>query len=388
MEQMSFLMQQNIAERGFATARESLAQKEIGRLYGKFEVISYKGYDACKVRCTECGAERRKGVAISKLRNGIYPECNCGKPRYGDPKWIGLRSGHLTVERHEGRYFICKCDCGRERAFLDSYFANNRYRDCGNPECEFIEEQKKRSLGAKIRGEAYEAIAKAIIESGGYKTKLVAKTGDFGVDIIATDNNGIEIAVQCKSNMKDTTGVDAVQQVYAGGRYYGLERFAVISHSGYSKNAILMAKRLGVYLSDGRSFVYPDDIGKYAKDLVPTYNAAKHPKAQKLYEMNGEKKTLANWAFEYGTHEAYVRKGLKKGLSLENALKYKPRTKVHTYEVNGFIGTLSELCDRFGVVKYPCALYRITNGWSPEDAVLTPKMKNGGRPRKLKYSQV
>ena len=99
--------------------RAEIIKEEIGKKYGKFEVIDYKGFDTCKVRCTLCGAIRSKGIKISKLCNGEYPVCDCGKPHYGDPKWIGARVGHLTVTQHAGHYFLCKCDCGRERPCID-----------------------------------------------------------------------------------------------------------------------------------------------------------------------------------------------------------------------------------------------------------------------------
>lgn len=355
-------------ERRDAEIREKTSA-ELHKMYGKFEVVEYKGHESCKVKCVECGAVRTKNCTISNLQNGIYPRCDCGRPKYGDGSWIGKRVGHLTVNGHEGHHFICRCDCGRERIVIDSYFAQKRYRDCGSPECEYIEEAKSRSIAAKMRGNAYEGIAEAVIISGGYKTKHVGKTGDYGVDIIAEDSDGMAIAVQCKSNMSKTVGVEAVQQVYAGGRYYGLEHFAVMSHSGYSVQAVKMAKKLGVYLSDGKTFIYPDNMKKYADGLIPTYNVQKHIKAQKLYEMNGVKKTLPNWAFEYGTSVSRVKAGLKKGLTLENALKYNPAIK-RTYTYKGFTGTVAEICREFNVGVTSQTIYnRINKGMSIDEAI-------------------
>lgn len=363
--------------------REDEIEEEIGKIYGKFKIIEYKGYDACKVQCVECGVVRRTGVTISGLKDGIYPKCDCGKANYGDPNWIGMRVGHLVVESYADGAFFCRCDCGRERVCRCTHFARRRYYDCGWEECDFISEARSAAINARIRGTTYEGIAMAVIKSNGYKVKSVGKVGDFGVDLIAVDNNGMKIAVQCKSNMKQLTGVRAVQEVYAGGRYYGLEHFAVISHSGYSKNAIKMAKKLGVYLSDGMEFIYPEHMEKYVNQLVPTYNAYKNVKAQKLYELDGKKKTLANWAFEYGVSATHVRDGLKKGLSLENALRYKPNTHRKTYTIQGFTGTLSELAEKFKpIVSLVTVSTRIKAGMSAEDAFFTPK-RQSGRPHKI-----
>lgn len=360
--------------------RHQKINEEVGKEYGKYEVIEYKGFNACKVRCKECGSIRRTGVTIEKLKNGIYPKCDCDKPRYGDKTWIGKRVGHLVTVGHEGHYFICKCDCGRERVVLDSYFAQSRYRDCGDKECEYIAERRSMAIKAKERGETYEWIAQALLETSGYNVKHVGKTGDYGIDLIATNKDGMKIGVQCKSNLSQTIGVNAVMEAYAGGRYYDLEHFAVIGHGGYSIQATNMAKKLGVYLSDGQSFDYPDEMETYVNKLVPTYNATKNLKAQKLYEINGIKKTLANWAFEFGVSEQNVRNGLKRGLSIENALHYMPHEKPQ-YTVMGITGTIDELCDHFKVVGVQCVKYRMKEGMSIEKAMLTPK-QTPGRPKK------
>lgn len=363
--------------------RQLRIDEQVGKTYGKFKIIEYAGYDSCKVVCTECGAERRTGVTITKLQNGEYPSCMCGKADYGNKRWIGTRVGHLTVMSHEGHNFICKCDCGRERVCTDSYFAQKRYRDCGSRECDYIEESRANAIAARNRGYAYEQIVCALLKSNGYKAKHVGGKGrDFGVDIIATDPEGIKIAVQCKSNMASTTTLDAVQQVYAGGRYYGLEHFAVVSHSGYSVTAVKMAKKLGVYLSDGQTFIYPDDIKEYASSLLPVVDVHKNLKAQKLYEMNGVKKTLVNWAFEYNANYAYVLKGIRMGLSLENALKYKPYNNYKRYTVRGFYGTLSEIYSHFKPnISEETIRQRLKKGMDIETAVFMPAQVQG-RPRK------
>lgn len=367
--------------------KENRISDELGKIYGKFEVIDYKGNDACKVRCTKCGAERRQGVTISKLQSGIYPSCDCGRPKYSDAKWIGSKVGHLTVISYEGGKFICRCDCGRERVVVASYFAQKRYWDCAESDCIYMSEARGRAIAARDRGNAYEGIAEALIKSCGYKTKRIGKTGDYGVDIIAIDQDGMKIAVQCKSNMAMATGVSAVQQVYAGGRYYGLGHFAVISHSGYSGSAIKMARRLGVYLSDGKTFIYPKDIEKYANELIPTTNAQQNIKARKLYELNGQRKTLENWAFEFGTSCYYVRAGLNKGLSLENALKYRPNGKRKTYTYKGFEGTIPEICEKFSVnVTIQTIRNRINKGLSIEEAI--DLQTHTGRPAKVSSSKM
>lgn len=366
-------------------------QNEIGKQYGTYSVIECNGFGdgKCKVLCNKCGQARRAG--IYKLRNGEYPKCHCKVDNvnyYDDKKWIGMRFGHLTTVQRNGQYFLCKCDCGAER-YVQPYhlFVLKRYVNCGRADCKYISENKQRAISAREQGKSYEAIVNALVKNSGYKTKLVAKTGDYGIDIIAMDiATGMKIGIQCKCNTRGNIGVKAIQEVYAGGRYYNLEHFAVVSYKGFSKQAIKMAKKLGVYLSDGMSFVYPENMDQYINDLIPTYNATKNTKAQKLYEMNGEKKTLANWAFEYGSNEEYVRKGLAKGLSLENALKYTPFKKRKYYTYKDFTGTVAEICRHFSVgVTSQTIINRINKGMSIDEAInYEPHI---GRPTKQMVSK-
>lgn len=359
---------------------------EIGKTYDNFKVISCDGFGIgkCVVKCVNCGAER-KSYGINQLRKGILPHCNCEKANYSDPKWIGTRNVHCVFTGMEGVYARLKCDCGRERLVNPSlFFKSHMYLDCGSPDCEYASDIAKKQRKKLKKGYDFETETENLLFNNGYMTERIGKTGDFGVDIIARRNDGLLIAIQCKCNHNSNVGVGTIQEVYAGGRYYGLSHFAVVAFGNVTAQAIKMAKKLGIYISDGNSFDYPDDIKKYAEELIPTIKVQKNDKVRKLYELNGEKKTLKDWAYLYNANVDNVRKGLKRGLTLEMALLYKP-SKKQQYEVKGVSGSIDQLCNHFGIVTAQAARYRINRGMSIEEAVLAPQQSGRSIKTKTAY---
>ena len=63
---------------------------------------------------------------------------------------------------------------------------------------------------------------------------------DYGADIIAY-SDGIKYIFQCKY-CKQKQGVSAVQEVLTAKHFYQAHRCAVISHSGYTRQAYNLAK--------------------------------------------------------------------------------------------------------------------------------------------------
>lgn len=368
--------------------RQRELESEVGKTYGAFKVVEcYSfGNGGCVVQCVNCG-KKIKSRSINQLRRGDYPTCNgCGenarKTYTNEQKWIGVRNGHLVSEKVEDGMVLCRCDCGNmRRVNPTSFFKYHIFSNCADPKCVYANDTAKKAYNARLSGKEFEFMTEVLLHTEGYKTEYIGKSGDFGVDIIATGADGTRIAVQCKCNAHSRTGIGAIQEVYAGGRYYGLEHFAVVSYGEISKNAVRMAKKLGVYISDGKEFVFPENMKEYTKMLIPTVKTQKQEKLRKLYELNGEWDTLPNWAFKYETSEDYIRRGLKRGLSFENALKYKPYSKKKQYTVNGITGTITELCNHFRIVSAATAMSRYQSGHSIEEAVLMKKMQPG-RPHK------
>jgi restriction system protein len=97
---------------------------------------------------------------------------------------------------------------------------------------------------AALDGLGYERQVGAALARAGFSVNFTPATGDQGVDIIA-EREGEKVAVQCK-NYASAVGNDAVQQVFAGGRFYGASRTVVIAPNGYTTSAKQLASSLGV----------------------------------------------------------------------------------------------------------------------------------------------
>ena len=79
------------------------------------------------------------------------------------------------------------------------------------------------------------------------------KSGDQGVDIIAYKRFS-KYAVQCKY-YSYPVGNKAVQEVYAGGKYYDCDRCIVMTNGTFTKAAISAANKLDVKLWDNCSML-------------------------------------------------------------------------------------------------------------------------------------
>lgn len=370
------------AEQRKAEQRIKLQQtkeKYIGKVFYGWEITDCISKTMCTVKCVSCGRVLAGPKNISRLVNG--EEAKCKHPTdYSGEEWIGKRIGHLTVTGREGKYFIYKCDCGNERISSPSLaFKLKAITNCGRSDCPYMDDVHKGVATTKEIGQQYEHDILSRLLMRGYNAKTTGGTGDYGVDILVDCDDGSRMAIQCKYH-KSIVGVEAVQAVYAGGRFYDCAKFAVVSNSGFSNNAIIMARKLGVYLSDG-NFEYPKDIEKYCSTLLPVYRGVEKNKV--YYEIDGEKHTIGDWCAIYGKTVYYVKTQMKNGVSIEVALKYpaSERPCEKKYTVNGFTGTKKELCKQFGISQQLLS-YRLSNGMEIDQALTLPKQK-GGRPKKV-----
>ena len=100
-----------------------------------------------------------------------------------------------------------------------------------------------------MEGVAFEELACEILVANGFElAENTPATGDFGVDILA-QKDGMSYAIQCK-RYKDSVGLEAVQQVYAGRAYYECHVAVVLTNQNFTVNAQKLADKLGVVLWD------------------------------------------------------------------------------------------------------------------------------------------
>ena len=101
-----------------------------------------------------------------------------------------------------------------------------------------------------MRGEEFEVYVAELLRFQGYKTRMTPRSGDYGVDIVAS-KDGIKTAVQIKRYSKrlDQT---PVREAVAGMtvRQYGCTKAMVVTNSTFTKAAEFLAKQSGCELID------------------------------------------------------------------------------------------------------------------------------------------
>lgn len=353
-----------------ASQKISENQKRVGEIYGGWKIVESIGGTRCVIECTTCGKRKSDKIRTQDVIDLKISPCNHKKPiDYSGDEWIGRRNGHLTVVGRNGKYFIAKCDCGNEITVKPTFmFTYGSRKNCGMPDCPYSTPLERASRERRKRGFSFEREVEQKLIEKGYNAIKTQDQADYGVDVIIQEPDGSKIAVQCKKQ-NDPAGVNAVQEVYAGGRFYDCTKFAVICEQGFSNQAIAMARKLGVYLCDGE-YNPPEDIEKYTESLLPTFHGLE--KNKKYYEINGEKKTLGDWCTLYDANMRWVQRQLKDGVSLQLALVTPQKLNKPQFTVNGFTGTLIEICNHFGVLA-PTVKYRMEHmGMTLEDAIFTP----------------
>ena len=96
------------------------------------------------------------------------------------------------------------------------------------------------------KGINFEKECSLILERNGWITNFTPKTGDQGADIIANKGK-IKLVVQCKF-YKNSVGNDAVQQIISAKSFFDATIAAVVSKSGFTKSAKILAEKTSVLL--------------------------------------------------------------------------------------------------------------------------------------------
>ncbi|WP_077211806.1 restriction endonuclease [Bacillus dakarensis] len=99
-----------------------------------------------------------------------------------------------------------------------------------------------------MKGIEFEYFIAELLRSIGFKNVIVTKgSGDFGVDILATNINGENTAIQCK-RYKAKVGYDSIQQILAGKTKEKCKKAIVITNSYFTKPAFEAAGEFGIEL--------------------------------------------------------------------------------------------------------------------------------------------
>lgn len=121
-----------------------------------------------------------------------------------------------------------------------------------------------------LSGVEFEIAIAGLYRTLGYEISLTKKTGDFGVDLIAT--RGLQrYAIQIKRHSANI-GVSAVQQVVAGGILYQVNKHSVVTNSLFTHAAKELARAHSVELVD-RNELANMWKAAYPCSTAPSYSA-------------------------------------------------------------------------------------------------------------------
>jgi HJR/Mrr/RecB family endonuclease len=99
-------------------------------------------------------------------------------------------------------------------------------------------------------GYQFEEYMAHILKKNGFRdVSTTKKSGDYGVDVLAK-KKGSTYAVQCKL-YSQPVGLTAVQEVFAGKKYYNCAIAVVATNNTFTSSAIELASKVDVELWDG-----------------------------------------------------------------------------------------------------------------------------------------
>lgn len=98
-----------------------------------------------------------------------------------------------------------------------------------------------------MEGHDFEYFCAKILKKNGFSNVNVTQgSGDNGIDIIAY-KDGLKYGIQCKCYSSDI-GVKAVQEIFAGAKYYDCHVSAVITNRYFTRQAKELAQKINVLL--------------------------------------------------------------------------------------------------------------------------------------------
>ncbi len=100
----------------------------------------------------------------------------------------------------------------------------------------------------EMSGEVFEDYLIKWFSSKGLTANKTKATGDQGIDILLS-NTYEKIGIQCK-RWKNKVGNSAIQEAFAGAKFYKCDKALVITSNYFTKEAIQLSTQIGVELWD------------------------------------------------------------------------------------------------------------------------------------------
>ena len=118
---------------------------------------------------------------------------------------------------------------------------------------ELYPQKKVVSYWQKLSGYKFEKELAQIFIKNGFDTEITKKSGDGGVDIILNPK-GKKIYIQCKA-YQSHAGVAVVRELLGCMELNDVEYGIIACTGGFTKGAVEMAMKVGIYLLDSRDIV-------------------------------------------------------------------------------------------------------------------------------------
>ena len=149
----------------------------------------------------------------------------------------------------------------------------------------------------KMGGIEFESFLQAHYEALGYNVKLTKSSCDYGVDLIIKKDGQLTI-IQAK-RYGSKVGVNAIQQIVAGLRYYKASKGIVVTNNYYTKNAINLAEANEIELIDRNKLIEIMDKNNCKEVAKETINRTMQTKICPVCGKDLVKKKSA-YGFFYG----------------------------------------------------------------------------------------
>lgn len=202
--------------------------------------VSWRAYDPRSIADKISNPfKSRKAPALKKLRQGLqehlpylvvqHKKCTAHLP-YGK---VAIDAAKWDKERRLFLRAIFEGDLP-DRALEFFYEEFSRVIDSAVQEAAAGEEGKPVAPGAMSPRE-FELHCAAVLKKAGWTSAAMSGTADQGIDVLA-EKDGVKVVLQCKLYSKPV-GNAAVQEAHAGMAVAGAQHSAVVSVSGYTRQA-------------------------------------------------------------------------------------------------------------------------------------------------------
>jgi len=311
----------------------------------KIEEYKLKGknitYWLCKC---DCGNPNLVSIRAGSLKNGSIKSCGCIDPTK-KLELTGKRFGKLIVTGYFGMkndhsYWNCHCDCGNDTVVSGTALNNGKSLSCG---CYIAESKTTHGLSSHPLYHVYSSMKQRCYNSN---CKDYYLYGEKGVHI-------------CDEWLGDSGFVNFYQWSMDNGYCEGLEIDRIDSDGNYCsqncryvddiKQANNTKRNLRFTINNkNKTFqewcrfynVNPDAVytrilnGWDIKEALETKtNGKQHFKKDKLYEMDGEFRTVRDWCNIYNKKDVSIYHRLETGWDLYTALHTETDRHKHHYNI-------------------------------------------------------